>query len=74
MLSMDDKIAAAIVAEIAALGRTLKAHRRCIYKAGGPTPVDAAEREEAEAALAVAKANFAELLVGAGSDYAADTR
>jgi hypothetical protein len=60
---MDDKIAAAIVAEGAALGRTLKAHRRCMYKAGGPTHVDAAERDAAEAALEVAKANFAALLL-----------
>jgi hypothetical protein len=62
MLSMDEKIAAAIVAEGAALGRTYRAHHRCMYKAGGPTLADATERDEAEAALAVAKANFAELI------------
>jgi hypothetical protein len=62
MLTMDDRIAAAIVAEGAALARTFKAHHRCMYKAGGPTLADAAEREDAEAALAVAKAHFAELL------------
>jgi len=60
---MDEKIAAAIIAEGAALGRTLKAHNRCIYKVGGPTRVDAIERDDAEAALAVAKANFARLLL-----------
>jgi hypothetical protein len=52
MLTMDDKIAAAIVAEGAALGRTLKAHHRCMYKAGGPTLVDATERDEAEVSMA----------------------
>jgi hypothetical protein len=62
MRTMDDKIAAAIVAEGAALRRTLRAHNRCMYKAQGPTLVDAAERDEAEAALAVVKANLAELL------------
>jgi hypothetical protein len=62
MLTMDARIAAAIVAEAAALGRTFKAHHRCMYKAGGPTRADAAERDDAEAALAVAKAKFAELL------------
>ena len=62
MLTMDDKIAAALVAERAALGRTLRAHNRCMNKAGGPTLVDATERAEAESALAVAKANFTELL------------
>jgi hypothetical protein len=62
VLTLDERIAAAIVAEGAALGRTLRAHDRCMYKAGGPTPVDAVERADAEAALAVAKANFAALL------------
>jgi hypothetical protein len=59
VLTLDDKIAA----EGAALGRTLKAHDRCMYKAGGPTLVDAAERADAESALALAKANFAALLL-----------
>jgi hypothetical protein len=63
MLTMDDRIAAAIIAEGAALGRTLKAHHRCVYKAGGPTRVEAVERDEAEAALSVAQANYAALLL-----------
>jgi hypothetical protein len=63
MATLDDRIAAAIIAEGAALGRTLKAHNRCMYKAGGATPRDAAERDAAEAALAVAKAHFAALLL-----------
>jgi hypothetical protein len=60
---MDEKIAAAIEAEGAALRRTYRAHQRCMYRVAGATLADAAERDEAEAALALAKANFAALLL-----------
>jgi hypothetical protein len=62
VLTLDDKIAAAMKVEGAAFARAVRARHQCRVSVGGPTPDEAAELDKAEAAWAVAEAKFAGLL------------